>query len=214
VLTSRARSSIIGQIKGDLQLERIAPDSLYFEFTQLAQKKVEVKPNINYTFEKQYMLSGPIKVLPDSITISGPSTLIDTINSVTTDVVNLDKLTSTEDLSVSLNGINQVGFSNRRVNITIPVEKFTEASIKQVIEIRNLPDTLRLILIPRSVDITCNVTINSYKNLRENLEVFVDFRDLHSIMDNRLPVQLVSQPYVVENLKFEPMFVEFIIEKL
>jgi hypothetical protein len=94
------------------------------------------------------------------------------------------------------------------------VEKFTEAHINQTIDIRNLPDTLRLILIPRSVDIKCNVAMSSYKDLRENLEVFVDYRDIHSIMDNRLPVQLISQPYVVKNLNFEPMFVEFIIEKL
>jgi hypothetical protein len=214
MLTSRARSSIVGQLKGELQLEQIAPDSLFFEFTQLAEKRVEVRPNIKYSFEKQYMLSGPIKVLPDSIIISGPSTLIDTISFITTDVANLVKLTSTENLSLALNEINQVGFSHRRVNVNIPVEKFTEAHINQTIEIRNLPDTLRLILIPRSVDIKCNVAMSSYKDLRENLEVFVDYRDIHSIMDNRLPVQLISQPYVVKNLNFEPMFVEFIIEKL
>lgn len=213
ILTSRVRRSIINQLKGELLLERIAPDSLFFEFTQLSEKKVKVSPQIEYSFDRQFMLSGPIIVSPDSITISGPTTIIDTINSISTVSANFDKLSSSENSNVYLKEINQVGLSHRRVNLTIPVEKFTEAKLTKAIEVRNLPDTLRLILIPRTVELKCNVVMSRYKNLSEIVDVYVDYHDIKNSMDNKLRVQHSGQPYVISNFDLDPMFVEFIIER-
>ena len=215
ILTSRARNTIINQLKGELQLERIYPDSLYFEFTQLESKKVRVAHNISYGFERQHMLSGSITLTPDSITISGPSTLIDTINKVVTNQLKLERLTETEIRSVNLQEIDQVGFSHRRVNISIPVEKFTEANFATEVQVKNLPDTLCLVLIPRTVNIKCNVIVSQYRNIGNGaVEVFVDFNDINSSIGNQLRVQMNSRPFVVSNIDFEPKYVEFIIEKI
>ena len=215
ILTSRLRNSIINQLKGELQLERIYPDSLYFEFTQLESKKVKVASNMSYSMERQHMLSGPITVIPDSITISGPSTLIDTINEVVTIHHKLDKLTETEIRSVNLFEITQVGFSHRRVNVTIPVEKFTEANFVAEIQGINLPDSLRLVLIPRTVNAKCNVIVSQYRNIGNGLvDFFVDFNDTDSSIGNQLRIQMSSRPYVVNNIDFEPKYVQFIIEKI
>lgn len=213
VLTSRARRSIINQLKGELFLERIGPDTLFFEFTQLREKKVKVTPQIAYTFDRQSMLSGLIVVEPDSIIISGPSTIIDTIYSISSNRVVFDKIDSPISRNIELEEIKQVGYSHRKINLIIPVEKYTEARFTKAVEIRNLPDTLRLILLPRMVDVKCNVVISSYKNVSEIVDVFVDYNDVRSTLDNKLRVQHSSQPYLINNLSLEPMFVEYIIER-
>ena len=213
VLTSRARRSIINQLKGELFLERIGPDTLFFEFTQLREKKVKVTPQIAYTFDRQSMLSGPIVVEPDSIIISGPSTIIDTIYSISSNRVVFDKIDSPISLKIEIEEIKQVGYSHRKINLIIPVEKYTEAKFTKAVEIRNLPDTLRLILLPRMVDVKCNVVMSNYKNVSEIVDVFVDYNDVRSTLDNKLRVQHSSQPYLINNLSLEPMFVEYIIER-
>jgi hypothetical protein len=214
ILTARARNNIANQLKGDLMLERVMPDSLFFEFTTLAEKRVLIKPNLSFTLDRQHMQAGPISVSPDSITISGPQTLVDTIHWVTTVPIRFDKLTETENRNVDLKLINQIGFSNRKVNINIPVERFTEAIISKPIDIKNLPDSIRLVLIPRAVSVKCNVAISRFRGLAdESLEAFVDYNDVKSSFSNQLRVQISSKPFHINNLSFEPKYVEFIIEK-
>lgn len=216
LLTSTQRAVIVNQLASELQLGSIATDSLYFEFTSLVQKKVKVVPILNYTIERQRMLSGPIVVKPDSIIISGPGSLIDTIQEVATKSVKLDRISSIYSGMVALMELNQIGFSHRRVNLTIPVERFTEANFSKAIEVRNLPDTLRLILLPRTVNIKCNVLLSSYKGLPESgvVEPYVDFNELQPGVTNRLRIYTTSRPYVVRVIDLEPKYADYIIERI
>lgn len=216
LLTNALRNSIANQLQGELQLGVIATDSLHFEFTTMEQKKVKVTPVLNYTLERQHMFTGPIRVSPDSITISGPGTLIDTINTIKTRPLRIDRLSTHHSSSVLLSEMQQVGFSHRRVNIIIPVEKFTEANLSKSIEVKNLPDTLRLILLPRIVNLKCNVLISSYGNLFEEdlVRPFVDFSNSQDGTGNKLRIQVESDPFVVRVVDIEPKYVDFIIERI
>jgi hypothetical protein len=215
ILTSRVRSIIANQLKGDLALEQVMPDTLFFEFTQLTEKKVKVIPNLSYSFDRQHMLSGPILITPDSITISGPKSLLDTIENVTTSIVRFEKISESESKSLQLQEIKQIGFSHRRVNILIPVERFTEAKFSLPVEVRNQPDSIRILIIPRNVNIKCNVIISKHRVLNsDNIEVFVDYHDVNPIFGNKLRVQIVAKPFLISNMDFEPKYVEYIIEQL
>ena len=216
LLTSTQRTSIINQLAGELQLGFIATDSLHFEFTSLVQKKVKVVPTLSYTIERQRMLSGPIIVKPDSIIISGPRSLVDTIQAVVTKSLKLDRISSVYSGMVSLVELSQIGFSHRRVNLTIPVERFTEAIFSKVIEVRNLPDTVRLILLPRAVSIKCNVLLSSYRGLPESdvVEAYVDFNELQPGVTSRLRIYTTSRPYEVRVIDLDPKYVDYIIERI
>lgn len=216
ILTNTLRNTISNQLKGELQLGIIATDTLHFEFTTMEQKKVKVIPSLNYSLERQHMLTGPIVIKPDSITISGPGTLIDTVNTINTRSVRLDRLANVYSSSIGLSEIPQVGFSHRRVSLTIPVEKYTEAELSKSLKVLNLPDTLRLILLPRTVTLKCNVPISRYQDLFEDDIVmpYVDFRDSYEQSGNKLRIQVESQPYAVRVVDIEPKFVEFIIERI
>jgi hypothetical protein len=215
ILTSRVRSLIANQLKGELALEQVMPDTLFFEFTQLTEKKVKVIPNLSYSFDRQHMLSDPIVVSPDSVIISGPKSIIDTINSITTPFVRFEKISVTESKSVQLQEIKQIGFSHRRVNLLIPVERFTEETFSFPIEIRNQPDSIRVLVIPRNVNLKCNVIISKHRSLNsDNIEVFVDYSDVNPMQGNKLRVQIIAKPFLISNIDFEPKYVEYIIERL
>ncbi len=216
LLTNALRNSIANQLQGELQLGIVATDSLYFEFTSMMQKKVLVVPALSYSLERQHMLTGPIQLSPDSITISGPGTLIDTINFIQTKPLRLDRLSATHSAAIPISEISQVSFSHRRVNVTIPVEKFTEANLSKSVQVKNLPDTLRLILLPRSVNLKCNVLISAYSNLFEEdlVKPFVDFSNSHDGSTTKLRVQVESDPFVLRVVDIEPKYVDFIIERI
>jgi hypothetical protein len=214
LLTSRLRRSISSQLSGEFQLEAIMPDTLFFEFTTLVEKKVRVVPNLNITFERQYMQSGPVIALPDSITISGPKSLIDTISEIYTLPVKQDRLVSTFETSATLPSIKQVAFSHRKVEVTLPVEKFTEASITVPVEVNNQPENTDVKLIPSSVVLKCNVVLSQYSNLNSRyFTAQVDYFAIDMNMAKRLRVTITRKPDFIQKYDFEPKYIEYIIEK-
>ncbi len=216
VLTNTLRNSIANQLKGELQLGVIATDTLHFEFTTRVQKRVKVEPKVSYSLLKQHMVTGSINVSPDSITISGTQTLIDTINSIQTNGVHIANLSATYSSNILLKEIYQVSYSHRKVKFSIPVEMFTEANLASSVEIRNLPDTLRLILLPRMVNVKCNVAISSYKDLFEDnlVRPYVNFDESFLNSGNTLQVHVDSKQGLVRVVDVEPKYVEYIIERI
>lgn len=216
VLTARARNSIANQMKEMIQLGRITPDTLFFEFTTMAQKRVKVSPEVSFTLERQYMQSGPITVKPDSISISGPQALLDSIKVLYTHNLKLENLSHNITQTILLKEHSQVAFSHRKVNVTIPVGKFTEAQFSQRIAVRNLPDSVRLILIPTAVTVKCNVLIERYKGLLEGsiLEPYVDFNELDMQSSKKLKIHIQSKQHIIDVIDFDPNYVEYIIERI
>lgn len=214
VLTSKALEHISSQLSSDIRLDAIMPDSLVFEFTKTIEKRVKVEPLLKIDFAKQFMLAGNVTVRPDSITISGPQSLVDTINIIYTKPLKLDRLSKSVTKTIALPAINQVGFSHRKVDVAIAVEKFTEASIKIPVEVLNLPDSLKLTIIPRTVKVKCNVIMSRYFDLKpRQFRAVVDYNFVDESLSKRLRVKLIDQPNFVQELDFEPKFVEYIIER-
>ncbi len=215
MLTSRIRGGLANQLRGEVQLEGIKPDTLFFEFTTRIEKKVRLNPNLHITYDKQHMLSGPIVLSPDSITISGPQSLIDTINSINIPLERFEKLNFTSERLVSIPTIHQVSFSHRRVTIIVPVEKFTEARVDVPVEVKNAPDNIRLIILPRTVVVKCNVAISQYANLsNRQFHAYIDYNDIVSSFDNTLRVNIIARMPFVSNIDFEPKYIEYIIEQI
>ena len=215
ILTSRLRHSISSQLSGDFQLESILPDTIIFEFTTLVEKKVKVKPNLQVNFERQFMQAGLVVTTPDSIIISGPKSIIDTINQVTTLPIIRSNLFENTDLVASLPVIKQVGFSHRKVHVMLPVEKFTEAKIDVPIEAVNVPSDIAIKLMPSIVTIKCNVVLSQYTTLNsKQFSVQVDYNSVDQNSGNRLRVNVTRKPDKVQRYDFEPKYVEYLIEKM
>ena len=213
ILTYRLRNSVIKQLGNEIYLEGIEPDTLILELADMVSKKVQVKPNVEFTFEQQFMQSGFFDFEPDSITISGPKSIIDTINKVVTKEVKLKKLNKTVSKKVSLIPINQVAFSKRSVMLSLPVEKYTEITVKVPININNQPESLRLLFIPKTVDVRCNVVLSKYFTLTPNMfKAEVDYAQIASSLSKKLKVKITA-PNFVNLVDYSPKYVEYIIEE-
>lgn len=214
VLTSRALRHISSQLSNDIRLDAIMPDSLVFEFAKTMEKRVKVEPLLKIDFAKQFMLAGGVAVKPDSITISGPQSLVDTISVIYTRPIKLNGVSKPTTKTVALPAMSQVGFSHRKVDVSIAVEKFTEASLRIPVEVLNIPDSLKLTIIPRTVTVKCNVIMSRYFDLKpRQFRVVVDYKFIDESLSKRLRVKLLEQPNFVQELDFDPKFVEYIIER-
>ncbi len=215
ILTKTAREALSREL-GDIQILEISPDTLFFRFTGMITKKVGIKHNIvNYPriFAKQYTANGKILQIPDSIIVSGPNSILDTLNCVRTEPIVINNLNDTLERTYLLQRIEQVAYSRKKVKLVIPVDKFTEISYLVNIKHVNVPDTLVLKTFPNSVRITCRATLSYYDRVSpEIFEPYVDYNDIETSISSKLKVLIQNVPEYIQSLTLYPSSVEFLIE--
>ncbi|MGE0078042.1 MAG: CdaR family protein [Bacteroidales bacterium] len=213
VVMSDKFTSFVSQLSDDIVLLGVQPDTLYFNMTNVIDKEVAVKPDISATYANQYMLAGPISVKPQTITITGPSSIVDTIYEVKTQKLMLNLLAESSKVKVTLASIQQVAFSQNDVKIDIPVEKFTETTLDVPLVPLNVPENAQVILLPEKVTIKCNITVSKYFLLKPNqFRLVCDFSDVDAISGGKIRITVAKHPDYVARIDFQPKYVDFIIK--
>lgn len=212
-LTRNLSDKIEQQISSELQILAIQPDTLFFDFADRINKKVQVISKINAVPATQYMIKNDIKINPDSIIISGAYPIIDTIDQVHTQKIDLNNLSKDYLGNVALQKIENVDFSDQEVEIFISVEKFTEGNVKVPLKVKNVPDSLILRTFPNEISISYFIALSNYdKVLPQFFEAVVDYKDLNR-QNSKVKVKVTNSPEYVRSLRFYPQTVEYLIER-
>lgn len=201
----------------NIKIIDISPDTLFFRFTDLVTRKIAVKVNVQY-FEnilaKQYTFNGDITSEPDSIIVTGPLNILDTLKAILTESIILRNLTDTVIKTFNLNKINQVEYNKKKVKVIIPVDKFTETSVNSSLKLVNVPDSLILKTFPISVKITYRISLSNYEKITpEMLIPFVDYNNIGKTISSMLKVQLTDTPTYIYAIRIDPGSVDYLIEK-
>jgi hypothetical protein len=213
ILTSVASNRIAGQLGSDIEILDIRPDTLFFKFTDMTRRKLRVRPVTDLGFDRQFMVKGNIGVEPDSVVVSGPASVIDTMQFVPTRKLTKRGVNDRIVQDVRLEDINMLEYSHNSVSVTIPVEQFTEASVRVPVEPVNLPDTLSMKIFPPEVTVSYLVALTDYERVSpQSFRVTVDYNSLPA-GTGRLPVNLRAQPDFIRAVRFSPESVDFIIER-
>lgn len=214
ILSYSLREQLSEQLRADFGIVSIRPDTLHFEFDQVRKKRVPVVPDINVSTQRQFFVHGEIRCSPDSIEISGPSTIVDTINSVYTRYSSFEQLNETESKVLGLKAISKISFSDRRTEVIVPVEQYTEAIIEIPVIGINIPDSLSIRFFPDVVTLQCIVALSDYNNINDApIEAVVDLKDLDIMANNRLKPGLNKLPGFASQVRINPQYVEYLIER-
>ncbi len=213
ILTSVATNRVAGQLGSDIEILDIRPDTLFFNFTDMTRRRLRVRPVTELVFDRQFMIKGNIGVEPDSVLVSGPASVIDTMQFVPTRKLARRGVSERIVQDIRLEDINMLEYSQNSVTVTIPVEQFTEASIRVPVELVNLPDTLSMKTFPPEVTVSYLVALTDYERVNpQSFRITVDYKSLPA-GTGRLPVNLMIQPDFVRAVRFSPESVDFIIER-
>ncbi len=214
ILTSYAKDRIANHLLSEIEILDISPDSLFFQFADKVSKKVPVQPDLIVSFEKQYMQVGPNLVEPDSVTVSGPEMMIDTIEMAATVAVTMADVNRSFDMELEMQPLHKIEYDPLEVWLQVPVEKFTEASLKVKIEVINMPDSLILRPFPPAVTVSCQIGLSAYETLNEHLfRAVIDYSEVGNMLGNKLQVQIIKMPVYIQSVNFTPKSVEYIVER-
>ncbi|MEA1885649.1 MAG: CdaR family protein [Bacteroidota bacterium] len=208
------RESFSRQVRSDFDINSITPDTINFIFDKVIRKKVPVRPDVKVNTQRQFMINGNIASDPDSVEISGPRAVIDTIDHVKTEYHEYNQVNEEISRNINIESIRKVGISHKKAEITIPVEQFTEEIIEVPVVILNEPDTAIVRLFPDMVNVHFNIALSDYNRIQEiPLEAVVDMKGINVRTIERLTVELVKLPDFISNVRYNPKQVEYIIEK-
>jgi hypothetical protein len=205
-------NDITGQLGRDVKVISIQPDSIYFRFDVKSTRRVPVIPVGEVRFREQYGQSGPIRVFPDSITISGSRRDLEAIDSVVTEKFAAPSLRTTYRNWAGIKPISGVMFSQPRVEVEIPVEAFTEKTLEVPVTMVNIPDSVKMQIIPEKVTIKVWVGVSQFaKVVPESFGLEVTYPSPAQRNIPKVIVSVARQPAFVRIIDIDPPSVEYII---
>ncbi len=193
----------------------VSPQNIYFEFSTVTSKKVPVKPNVEFNFEKQFQLSDSLRLKPDSVFVKGANEVIDTIEFVTTELCKLDGINQSQTIKVNLINpwkVQDVDLSENETELTLNVERFTESTIGIPISIGS-SDGLEIKTFPEKVNITYLVALKDYKRISQDMFI-VRIDTSAGLKDSKkLKLEIIQHPSFIKITRIDPLEVEFLVLK-
>jgi hypothetical protein len=212
--TRYLRRSINKQLQNNIEIVDIFPDTILFQFSNIVSKRVVVKSNVELGFTEECFLDGEITFIPDSITVTGPDIILDTLRAIYTKFKVFDKLNKPVKEFITLQKQNKLKYSNKNVEIVIPSTKFTQLQFEVDINTVNVPDTLLLKTFPEKVKVSCMVSLADYNNIKaSDFVIDVDYADIEHLLGDKLFLNMRITPHKVRSVSYSPEQVEFIIDK-
>jgi YbbR domain-containing protein len=200
-------------LSNDMEILNMSPDTLSFRFDELSEKRIKVKPVLSIKLKKQFQISGPIQITPDSVTVSGPRMVIDTIRYAFTETIKFQNLDQPVQTTTNLQTINHCFFEPRQVELKFPVEEFTEAQQMVQVNTSKLPSGMSVKLFPSKVKLTFQVSLGRFAEIKpEDFKLIVSYDDIRD-GKQRLKIKADSVPEYLYSLKINPEELEYLIEK-
>lgn len=209
---STIKDRINNQLNSDIKLLNIKPEEIYFKFSHAVTKMIPVKPVVDYSLKKQHILKDEITAVPDSILVSGPASMMDTLSYIPTEIWKAGEISKNLSRTIDLDFPPNFSAEEKNVKINIELERFTEAKRNIPISVWNLPDSLNIKLFPNTVDISYEIGLSRYDKVTDkDFEFIVNYSQTSN--SSYLPVEIVKIPSFIKNLSYTPQKVEYILEK-
>ena len=204
---------ILSKLPKKIDVASIFPNSLSFKLDDFMQKKVPVKPVTAVNTINQFQLSNKIQLLPDTIEISGPASVVSSISFIKTKKISANNLKENYygKIDIIPQKNKQVRYQTNAVNFIVTIEQFSEKDLFVPIVLEN--DTTNSIrIIPQIAKVTCTVGLSKYNELKSSdIELAVNLQNVDFEKLNRLPVLVKRKPSYVSKLKIQPEDVDFVV---
>ncbi|WP_165805967.1 CdaR family protein [Marixanthomonas spongiae] len=206
---------IENQLDEDFSIKNLSLDTLSINLELLVSKKVPVVSKAGLNFKKGYMSLDSISIKPDSVQISGPREVIDTIASVFTKTENFKNIDSdfSEKVAVTVPDAPSLSVVPKEVKLSLRVQEFTQKQVTLPIEVINLPQRTIIKLIPEVTTVSFNVPVKNFNKVSEtDFKLLCDFSERNP-KGNFMLTQLSKRPSGIRDVEIKDKKIDFLIFK-
>lgn len=196
-------------------INNIDPIKIEFHYSMLGKKKIKIIPDVDVSFRLGYDKFEDWKVEPDSVFVSGPTSIIDSLNRISTVFSRYENIDQDINTYIQLVRIHSsLNLEPQIVKVNLPVRKFTEKIFSTPINITNLPDTLSIKLFPQVVNVSFSVPLEKAESINLN-----DFSFSCNYLDSNfgkkpiLTINLDNKPDEARKIKWNPKYINYLIRE-
>lgn len=194
----------------------VMPDTLYFDFSSRAVKKIPIRLVQNIQFKSKYGLSDSVQISPYYVTVTGPLEELSMIDHWNTDTLTMKDVNGSISSKILLQRPSKANINIYPgiVDIRLLVDEFTEKIIEIPVKVLNNNDYSNIKLLPDKVKITFLTALSNYPEIdRRDFEVIVDLNNWKEKGYQQLPAKVSHFPEFCKLVKIEPQNIDFIIQK-
>ena len=204
-VTGNVMNNYLHQVFGDkVEVEDIVTDTLFFTFTRQNNKRVPVNFAGDFSYRDQYMASGPLRLVPDSVTVYGEKARLDLVDHVSTNPVSFDDVHEAQHGTLRLRRIKGVRISDDEVSYDLPVSRYVEVRSELPVSVRNAPGGHHLDVFPSRATVILHCTFPVGRNPFESFELYIDYADFASSLSGRCVARVKELPRGVLDYRVEP----------
>lgn len=200
----------------DVQVVDVKPETLHIALDDYYEKRVPVIPRIVLNFREGYGQVGPVRTVPDSVTIGGTLEYIRDISSWSTAFRRFTEVRAPIDEVVSLEDLPSYGVSvaAKSVRMKVDVEPFAEKLFPGIpLAVTGVPAGMEVIFIPPRLDLIVRGGIEQLSALApESFGATVSYSALERDTSGTI-VPVLSIPDGVKAVGKNPERFQFIIRR-
>lgn len=164
----------------ELSIIDILPHSISLSIERKIRKRIAVIPDMVLDFKEGYGLANPVVIEPDSITIEGPQSLIDSLSELTTNKIKLSSLDKKTTKTIDFIKLPGSSYKSRYVTVKLDIQRIVDNQFDDIpVQVLNVPPDRDVILLPNKI--SCNIRggIEILGKLSlENFSAIVHYRDV------------------------------------
>ena len=216
ISVSQIEKIVRNQLDSDIQLQRVAIDSLVLKFGLNKEKNVTIRPQIDINFRKDFELYDELKITPAEIQVWGPEDILDTLTHLRTEKITLNDIHENinTDITVSLGNFPEnLKVKTKTVNVRGVVKRFSEHLLTVPITVINVPDSISVQVFPTEVNVLYRASLDDIKIIQANdFKVVCDFNNVNETSDYMIPT-IVSTPLFLKKADLQQQKIEYLIKK-
>lgn len=200
----------------DVSIQKVQPQILTVKLDNRISRKVPVRSNVDVSFRDQYDFISLPEITPDSITINGAATIIESITQWATDSVQIRNVNTDISQVISLESSgNLISLSEDEVQYNANVAQYTEGEVKANITTRNLPPDRVVSYSPIAITIKYDVPIDQYTDLQDEnpFNVYVPYQEILQDSTGFITPEIeeTEERYYIKLRSFQPRRVAYYI---
>lgn len=217
ISAAELQSILSDTLMNTTRIVSVNPSFIDLRFAQTEGRMFPVALSGKYSPAENYRLRD-IKIIPDSVTINAPTSVLDTLRcvyAIDSCHWNLrDTLTQTLSLELPIG----VKATPSHIRMEVPVVQYVEKRFEQIVlQVKDEPQGKHLVVFPYSIDINCLVDFQDYRIITSDMfEATVSYNDIVSPNEESrfLPIKVTfnGPAQSVTNISFQPSKAEYVIE--
>lgn len=202
-------------IPSNVSILSVEPESININFEKVSSRYVKVVNNIKLELADGYEIVGEPRIIPDSVLITGASSVISKIRSLSTESKTISGVNEsiTETISIKDTLSNIIRIEPTMVSVVFDVDLLSDKTINDItIGVENAPEDKEVLLVPPRINLTLRGGVNDLAEVNAaDIRVIVRYTEIENDSLGYIVPEIIL-PIEAAIIKLDPERLQYIIK--